>query len=155
MGILRTKCGTEFIVDDSLMDIISEGVWYFSRIGYVMGCCENKLQYLHRVLFGALPGEMVDHANRNPLDNRLCNLRLCTKSQNGANSKKRKSFYSRYRGVTKSKQKSHWKKPWIASIMSNRQRKHLGLFAFQEEAAPAYNKKAKELFGEFACLNEI
>ena len=46
-------------------------------------------------------------------------------------------------------------KSYRASIVKNRKKYNLGSYPTPELAALAYNKKAKELFGEFALLNEI
>jgi len=56
-----------------------------------------------------------------------------------------------YKGV-------HWYKKgnkWCASICFNKKRLHIGLYDTEEEGAFAYNKKAIELFGEYAHLNVI
>src|SRR4051794_15312209 len=43
---------------------------------------------MHRFILNAKPGQMIDHANRNPLDNRRCNLRFCNDTQNTVNKQK-------------------------------------------------------------------
>jgi hypothetical protein len=79
------------------------------------------------------------------------NLRLATSSQNCANSPKSKNNTSGYKGVTWHKQH----KKWYAQISKDRKNYFLGLYFKAEEAALAYNKKALELFGEFAYLNDV
>lgn len=98
---------------------------------------------------GAWPGpyEEVDHINLDPRDNRWCNLRKCSCSQNQYNIPSRSPF--KVKGVAWRNRKS---KPWIARIRHNRKRKHLGSFATMEEAATAYAKAAKKLHGKFANL---
>jgi len=44
---------------------------------------------------------------------------------------------------------------WRAQIWHNGRHHYLGLFASEDAAARAYNAKARELFGEFAYLNEV
>ena len=44
-------------------------------------------------------------------------------------------------------------KPWRAYIRHNQKLIHLGMYKTKEEAARAYDKKAVEVFGEFAHLN--
>jgi hypothetical protein len=89
-----------------------------------------------------------DHINGNGLDNRRCNLRLVTGSQNAMNAATggRKGA-SRFKGVTKKRDK------WIARITKNYCLRHLGCFSTEEEAAEAYDKAARELFGVHARLN--
>lgn len=46
---------------------------------------------LYRFVMNPLPGFQVDHINRNPLDNRKCNLRLCTQQDNAKNKSRYKN----------------------------------------------------------------
>lgn len=125
---------------------ISSMNWYY-RDGYACSRSDGKSKMMHHVIIG----KGQDHINRNPLDNRRCNLRPCTKSQNGANSKLSKRNTSGYRGVYWSKQK----RKWHSSIKKDNKDNHIGFFMDKEEAALAWNEKAKELFGEFAYMNII
>jgi hypothetical protein len=87
----------------------------------------------------------IDHINGNGLDNRRCNLRVATYAQNIANSPPRKG--RKYKGV-------YFKgKSYYASISFNRIVIRIGKFKTEEEAARAYDLKAKEFYGEFAYLN--
>lgn len=91
----------------------------------------------------------IDHINNIRTDNRLENLRLCTHQQNSFNQKRKRVSSSRFKGV-------HWcktYKKWVSAIRHNKRGKHLGNYDNEIEAAKAYDKKAKELFGEFAWLN--
>lgn len=105
--------------------------------------------YMHRQIMCAKDGEEIDHINHNGLDNRKCNLRKCTRSQNSYNQAHKKGYTSKYKGI-------HWKVnrgKWIAQIKKDGVKVHLGSFDDEIEAAKTYDAKAKELFGEFACLN--
>lgn len=59
---------------------------YAQRASRVDGC--RVARTLHRALIDPLPGLFVDHINRNPRDNRRCNLRAVTPSENVRNSSK-------------------------------------------------------------------
>lgn len=107
---------------------------------------------MHRFLMGLCKGDkmQVDHINKNGLDNRRENLRVCTHSENLRNGK-RTGGTSKYRGV-------HFKtqqKKWCVQIRHNNKTLHLGVFDCEKEAARTYNKAAIEYHGEFATLNEI
>ncbi len=91
---------------------------------------------------------VIDHINRNGLDNRRVNLRLATVAQNAWNSKKRKSR-SGYKGVCYDKAKNRWR----AAIVHHGRRIHLGYFKDKIEAARVYDAAAKEYFGQFARTN--
>lgn len=111
---------------------------------------------LHRDILGeACKNMLVDHINKNPLDNRRCNLRVVTVSQNAMNQAKQKNRSSKYKGVNLDKEKQHHAKKWRAQIKKEGKRIHLGRFLTEKEAAEAYNKAALELFGDFASLNVI
>lgn len=98
----------------------------------------------------------VDHINRNPLDNRKCNLRFASFYQNMRNRqlRDRSKFTSIYQGVrnVKSKNKTN---PWMAAISIRRKLLTIGHFPTEKEAALAYNNRAKELFGDFAFQNAL
>lgn len=105
---------------------------------------------MHRMILGATKGQIVDHINGDPLDNRDENLRLCTQAQNCQNQKAgRKGQPNGYKGVS-------WdsgSKRWMAAICVNRVRYYVGHYAHQERAAQAYDRAALALSGEFAALN--
>lgn len=75
------------------------------------------------------------------------NCRWVTSQQNSMNTGKHKSGLSRFKGVQPVRNR------WAAAIKFNRKNIYIGSFATEEEAAIAYDKKAKELFGDFACTN--
>lgn len=116
-----------------------------------LGLTTKKFVTMHTQIKGTSPGFLVDHRNRNPLDNRRNNLRFATRSQNRANGKRRKTA-SGYKGVYRGKQKI---KPFQAVIIVAQQRIFMGYFASPVEAARAYDAAAVKYFGEFAVLNGV
>ena len=106
---------------------------------------------IHNLILDRQPREgklVVDHINGNVLDNRKCNLRVCTHAENMRNTtKRRKGNTSGYTGVSKCG------KRWAASIGYRGKDIYLGTFGNKEEAARARDLKAIELHGEFASLN--
>lgn len=91
----------------------------------------------------------IDHKNDNGLDNRKLNLRVCTSGQNAQNRPSQKGASSKFKGVSWSKKK----KKWRSVLHQNDKSIHIGYYDNEIEAACAYDKAAKELFGEFAYLN--
>jgi len=104
---------------------------------------------LHRLILGLKPGDPdVDHIDSDGLNCQRSNLRLATNSQNQMNQRKTRGTSS-YKGV-------YWHKcdkKWMAYIKRDSRKIYLGCYAFEIEAAKAYDKKAKELFGDYARLN--
>lgn len=97
-------------------------------------------------------GIIFDHIDRNPFNNQKNNLRVATRSQNGANRVKFiGTYHSKYKGVSKHKRSGKWQ----AQIRFNLKGIYLGSFNTENEAAIAYNKKAIELFGDFAVTNQV
>lgn len=104
--------------------------------------------YLHRLVLGAARGQLVDHINGDTLDNRRCNLRLCSVAQNAANSAKYlKPSSSQFKGVSRQGCK------WAAQISTGGRARVLGRFDDEEVAARAYDAEASIVYGEFARLN--
>lgn len=111
---------------------------------------KRKTLLLHRVLLGIDDKNVVvDHIDGNGLNNQRSNLRICTQQQNIYNSRKSCSNkYSKYKGVHLTKYLT-----WHAEIRKDGKSINLGTYETEIDAAKAYDKKAKELFGEFAHLN--
>lgn len=106
--------------------------------------------YLHRLIMNVQDSNIaIDHINHDQFDNRKCNLRLCTISQNNKNQIKRKDNTSGFKGVSYSKQR----KKYIAQISCDKKYFNLGGYKTKEEAAKVYDHYASVLFGEFALLN--
>lgn len=117
---------------------------------YARTTIKGKSINMHRLLFG-FPKSMLDHKNGNGLDNRRENIRKCTIGENGMNRKKQLCVSSVYKGVSQRKES----KKYEVSIKLNGKTIHLGTFTNEHDAGEVYNKKAVELFGEFARLNII
>ena len=99
---------------------------------YIMGCTVND-------------GKTVDHINRDTLDNRKCNLRICTCEGNAQNHKRRRDNTSGYKGV------SYWKRDnnYISQIGYKGKLIFLGYYDTAEEAYAAYCEASKKYHGEF------
>lgn len=98
--------------------------------------------------YGVTPPQFIDHRNGDGEDNRIENLRAATKTENNRNAIRGRSNTSGYKGVSWHKQRCKWR----ASIVVDRQQKHIGLFDTAEEAHAAYAQHALREHGEFACL---
>ncbi|EJM6742893.1 HNH endonuclease [Escherichia coli] len=117
--------------------------------GYLRIFINGRHYAAHRlawiITFGVEPEGIIDHINGIKTDNRICNLRLATYSQNSMNSKINTLNKSGCKGVT-------WKKEsrkWAAYGKLNGKKKHLGYFNELEDAKKAYCDFARKHHGEF------
>lgn len=134
-----------------------------SPVGSIVGCVntsgylvirvDGKLYYAHRLawlyVYGEWPHDVIDHSNGDKSDNRLCNLRSCSQSSNGGNTKRAATNTSGFKGVSYFRQTRRWR----AQIVHQKQHYSLGYYRTKEEASLAYAAKAVELFGEFARVS--
>lgn len=145
--------GKVALVDDEDYERISRWKWHYTPNGYAAHTIwspEKKVNRgMHREVMQTPPGLETDHINGNKLDNRRENLRICTSSQNKANSGLSKMNTSGYKGVRwrESRQK------WEVDIRKDGRKVFLGRFDDIIEAAKAYDLAAKAHYGEFAKLN--
>jgi hypothetical protein len=122
--------------------------FYAARV-MVIGPGKTKIMYLHRQLLNAPKGVLVDHRNRDPLDNRRQNLRFATHSENVQNRGKRKNTTSKFIGVWFRKVNGKWE-----SRITHKDKKiYIGTFDSEIDAAKAYDEAARKYHGEFARLN--
>lgn len=151
--------GAVILVDDEDYPILSRFPWYRGgKSRHPMTFLYGKLDtsqtvYMHQIIMGGAVN--TDHADRNVLNMQKSNLRLSTYQQNGANRRKSltkagKPTSSQYKGVHKMPSGKY-----RAAIGHNRKVIWLGTFTEEDQAALAYNAKATELFGEYACLNDV
>ena len=115
----------------------------------------NRIRYkgfekvtLAQVAFGKYD-RLLDHIDRNPLNNLIDNLRTCTQSENNANKPKNKNCTSKFKGVSWNKVNSCW----VVHIRRGGKLSYLGKFTDEVAAAIVYNKAALDYFGEFAIIN--
>jgi hypothetical protein len=142
-------------IDDDDFDRVAKINWVPVLCGkktkkvYVMGWCKEKKRnfYMHRLLTMANSGQLVDHINGNPLDNRKANLRICTPTENCGNMRCNVGK-SGFRGVEKTRSGK-----FRAYIQMHYKNMHLGVKETAEEAARLYDFAAIRHFGEFATLN--
>jgi len=110
----------------------------------------TKILSMHREIMGAPAGMLVDHRNRDTLDNRRENLRLATHSQNQFNKgKTSRKTTSRFIGVFFEKYSGRW----VARTTVEGKRIWLGRFDNEIEAAKAYDRAVREYHKEFAQFN--
>ncbi len=122
--------------------------YYAERFEYVGGVLYRIR--MHRVIMNAKKGDIIDHQNRNGLDNRKANLRLATSAQNKLNNNRGfDSPTSKYKGVFYDKRR----KKFRACLSVNGKKKHLGYFDNEIDAAKAYDNAAKLYRKDFAVLN--
>ena len=123
----------------------------YYAVAYVRGGgrSNNKQVAMHRLILDYYGPLDVDHINGNQLDNRKCNLRIVTRSQNNLNQKKVRKGTSKYKGVYFDKRR----KRYIAEAKLNGKRIFQKSFMTEIEAAKAYDEIAKKHFGEFASTN--
>lgn len=138
------------MVDDQDYDYLIRFKWSVtSERGYAYRTDRaGQTIYMHNAVVNQKPGVLVDHKNRNRLDNRRSNLRYATRSQNGANKKKRSGTHSKYIGVT-----LNGRKHWLARLKINYQLITIGTFIREEDAGMAYDIVAAHYHGEFARRN--
>lgn len=147
----QLPCGRWFLFDEQDAALVAAYKWHMVG-GYVQTEVGNRARgnrrnfRLHRLIMQPKAHELVDHRNRDRLDNRRPNLRIADRSQNGMNRGAQRNNTSGFKGVS-----LHRTGKWRAYITADGKTRHLGLFATPAEAHRAYSIAAQALHKEFAC----
>lgn len=160
--MINTKGNTYKIMGDVAECLLSDGsialvstesiprlqtcTWCKGGNGYVMTRSAKNAISMQRFLTSAKPDEIVDHIDRNPLNNTIRNLRICTKQENAINTPIRSDNATGYKGVSYHKKAGKFR----AYIVINGKQIHLGLFDTAEQAAQKYQETARLFYGEFS-----
>lgn len=132
-----------FFTDFALLEELKK--YNFGKIaqGYSATWINGENISVHRLITKAKSGDVIDHINRNKMDNRVCNLRVTDKSGNAFNSKRRTTNTSGRTGVWYRKDT----KSWCAEIKVNCKKISLGCFKTFEEAVSTREKAEEKYYG--------
>lgn len=155
LEILLTH-GQVALIDDEDYEIVSSYTWAahwmpHANTYYATAHNGSKTVLMHSLILGTVPPTQVDHEDHNGCNNQRANIRVCSGSQNRANSRKLAPASSSYKGVTWDKTNQNWS----VRIGKDYKRITVGRFDNEVDAARAYNKAALEMFGDFALLNDV
>lgn len=147
-----TNTNKEFYFDLEDYEKIKDYTWFENDNGYIVSDSVNRQRIrLHRFVLNLglvdFKENLVDHINHNIKDNRKCNLRQCSSSQNNMNKKP----IHEYAGIRWREEKHRWE----ARICKEKDITILGLFKTKEEAIEARIKAEQSLFKEFSYAKSV
>lgn len=138
--IRSRKHGTfNIIIDTDDIEIVDYYKWVVSEhkggtyyiVARDKGCCRNI--QLHRLITDCPKGLTVDHINRNPLDNRKCNLKVCTQAENNLNKPLSSKNKTGYKNISVCKRTEKYR----VTFSRNKKWKQIGTYKNIEDAIEA------------------
>ena len=152
--------GKVALVDDEDYESIARHKWYYRihkgcRIGYACrtdwSAKPRRMLRMHREIVNAPAGSIVDHLNGNGLDNRRCNLRICT---NGANIQRGRSRNATgFRGVVRQTGRPGGRYVRYQASIGSIRRINCGSYPTPAQAALAYDEAVLWIYGRNAATN--
>lgn len=143
-------------IDDADLTLVSGFPWRplrtkpTAKTVYVHAWNNRQSVYMHRLIAGAGPEDLVDHADHDGLCNQKYNLRLVTPAQSQRNrNKQRNGKTSRFKGVFWDSSRSRW----MSTIQVEGKTRYVGRFREEEDAGHAYDDAAIRAYGAYARLN--
>jgi len=124
-----TKGGIALVSQEDY-EKLSKYNWHQTATGYARATIDNRLKLMHRIIKNEPKGQVVDHINKNRLDNRQINLRIMTILKNGENKSKAANKSSIYIGIT-CKKSGRYKnnQKYCATISHDGKSHNLGTFS--------------------------
>jgi len=153
MGARLLIGGIAVLVDECQVAHIRQSAWYARRSTdrrrvYFYGRPGRWTTSLHRFLTGAKKGEVVDHINGDTLDNRLCNLRVVTHTENNRNSRRKPNSLG-YIGIVFAPQTRRY----YGRVKTGQKQHYTSSFFNPEDAARARDALVLRLHGSHVPLN--
>lgn len=144
---LRDREGV--IVDWAFVDSLDASSINNYNWHLINGYARNgKNGLMHVFLLGKAPtNQVIDHIDRNKLNNTRANLRYVSRNLNGQNLEKRTNTSSKYYGIDWNKRQNKWRARH-ANI-------HIGLFDNEDHAAFAYDEYIRDTFGTHGRVNGL
>lgn len=145
-NLVELMCGEKkVLLDSDDLDKVTKYQWSIGSHGYATSGAGSKQILMHRLIANLDDtGKVIDHINRNKLDNRKSNLRICSPSENSMNKGVQNNNKLGFKGVTKTAEGNYQ-----AIITFNGRPMYLGRYATPELAFKSYELVASSLFGEF------
>ena len=142
--------GKKFYFDLDDYDKIKDYRWYIDIYGYVV--CQHEQLRFHRLVMNVTdPNLHIDHINHITYDNRKCNLRKATVSENAFNKTTPMINTSGYKGVTWDKNRGKW----VAQLHLHGKHYYLGRYDTLEDAVKARRQAEEKYFGEWSYDNSM
>jgi len=149
---VATRSGARITLDRKDFEVISAFSCIYSTDRYGAIAVNGKTVPLHRYLLGIVDTDViVDHKNHNPSDNRRCNLRTCTFSQNAMNASLRQNNTSGKTGVSVLSSGLKWK----SELIKGGTAVHCEYHDTFGQACAARRAAEIEHFGEFRNKSEM
>ena len=156
-AVIKLYSKTGEFIDDVFIDkedvpLAMQYKWCLTKGHVSTSDDKNKTIYLHRLVMRLenFNGEVIDHIDGNPLNNRKSNLRICTQHQNVLNHRVARNNTSGVTGVTWDRNRNKW----ASQIVYNGKNHHLGRYENIEDAINARIKAELKLFKEFSIHYE-
>ena len=145
--------GSTFLFDAEQIDRIRNTKWYkcYNKKYGTAYITDQGGKTLHMYLMDCPAGYEVDHIDLNTMDNRQCNLRICTHQQNQCNQPLQRNNTSGVSGVSYYSPRGKYR----ARIKVCHHDIHLGYYRSFEEAVQARNIGMVYMFGEYAIYNDV
>lgn len=134
----KTRGINKALIDKEDIQKVKNLTWWIDKKGYIYSTKEQKTIKLHRFIMNCPENKQIDHINHNKLDNRKCNLRICTNFQNAQNKTNNNSGKI---GVFFRKDRNKF----IAYINQNNKRINLGTFNTYDEAVKVRENEERRI----------
>jgi len=153
MKIIKLTQNKVAFVDDEDFEYLNKFKWYAQKGGNTFYAVRNeylngkhKQIRMHRVVLSVLDKKiMVDHADRNGLNNTKLNLRLCDNAENQWNTGLSICNTSGIKGIDYDKSRNKWR----VQLRHKGRKYTFGRFINLQDAINVYNRKVKELRNKF------